>query len=399
MLKGLFLKLLCGLIKKAKIKFKIIVMNKKNVILIMIDGGRLDYALDSELFSKIRSKSVFLSQSITYGPHTIAAMHAVFSGSYGSRTGTNSYWSTFKFKKNQFKTITEYLHENNYYTQADVINQLIIPKQGFDEFVVHDEDNDDLTKRHKEILNSLASSSNQKNFFVYLHFSNIHTGIKNEVLNVYGNHSKEFFKNTHENKKRYDRLFKKSENYLESILDEINKLQLDQNSLILIMSDHGVSTGERLGEHAYGAFCYDYTLRTFTYFLANDLPPIEIKQQTRTIDFTPTILDYLKIPNDKNYSSFDGISLLPLMNGETLPENYAFTETGNPLYEKSPPKEPNVKSIRSSKWKLIFNEYDNSKELYNLELDPDEKNNLINTGESMEESLWNELTALINKHD
>jgi arylsulfatase A-like enzyme len=373
-------------------------MNKKNIIIIMIDGGRLDYALNSELFSKIKSDSIFLSQSITYGPHTIAAMHAVFSGSYGSRTGTNSYWSTFKFKKDKFKTLTEYLQENNYYTQADVINQLIIPKQGFDKFVVHDEDNDDLTLRHKEILQKLESSTD-KNFFVYLHFSNIHTGIKNEVLNVYRNHSQEFFDNVNKNKNRYATLFKKAENYLELILNEIKKLELDKNSLILIMSDHGVSTGERFGEHAYGAFCYDYTLRTFTYFLSSELSQLEIKQQTRTVDFMPTILDYLDIPQDPNFSKLDGVSLLPLFTKKSSPENYAFTETGNPLYEKSPPKEPNVKSIRSSKWKLIFNEHDDSKELYNLEVDPDEKNNLINTGESIEEPLWNELTALINKHD
>ena len=374
-------------------------MNKKNVIIIMIDGGRLDYALKSELFSKIKSNSVFLSQSITYGPHTIAAMHAVFSGSYGTRTGTNSYWSTFKFKKNQFKTLTEYLHENDYYTKADVINKLVIPAQGFDEFIVHDEDKDDLTTRHKEILHNLSTSSNKKNFFVYLHFSNIHTGIKNEVLNVYRNHSKEFFENVDTNKKRYTKLFKKAENYLNSILNEIKKLQLDKNSLILIMSDHGISTGERFGEHAYGAFCYDYTLRTFAYFLTNNLPTIEIKQQTRTIDFLPTILDYLEISEDENYSKPDGISLLPLVNNELIPENYAFTETGNPLYEKSPPKEPNVKSIRTSKWKLIFDEHDTSKELYNLELDPHEKTNMINTGENMEEILWNELQTIINKRD
>ena len=374
-------------------------MNKKNVIIIMIDGGRLDYALNSEIFSRIKSNSVFLSQSITYGPHTIAAMHAVFSGSYGTRTGTNSYWSTFKFKKNQFKTLTEYLHENDYYTKADVINKLVIPAQGFDEFVVHDEDTDDLTTRHKQILQNLSATTNKKNFFVYLHFSNIHTGIKNEVLNVYRNHSKEFFENVDINKKRYSTLFKKAENYLDSILNEIKKLQLDENSLILIMSDHGVSTGERFGEHAYGAFCYDYTLRTFTYFLSNELSPIEIKQQTRTVDFMPTILDYLNIPQDPNFSKLDGVSLLPLFNGKSIPENYAFTETGNPLYEKSPPKEPNVKSIRSSKWKLIFNEHDNSKELYNLELDPNETNNLIGTGENSEEILWNELTTLINTHD
>ena len=56
-------------------------MPKENLIIIMIDGGRLDHAQKSEVFSKIESNSVFLSQSITYAPHTIAAMHAVFSGS------------------------------------------------------------------------------------------------------------------------------------------------------------------------------------------------------------------------------------------------------------------------------------------------------------------------------
>ena len=374
-------------------------MNKKNIIIIMIDGGRLDYALNSKTFSKIRENSVFLSQSITYGPHTIAAMHAVFSGCYGSRTGTNSYWSTFKFKKNEFKTITEYLHENNYYTQADVINQLVIPKQGFDKFIVHDEDKDDLTKKHCEILKELKKISHEKNFFAYLHFSNIHTGIKNEVLNVYHNHSKEFFEDIDINKNRYDKLFIKAENYIETILNEIKKLELDKNSLILIMSDHGVSIGERFGEHAYGAFCYDYTLRTFTYFLADEFPKIEIKQQTRTVDFMPTILEYLEIPFDKNYGDFDGVSLLPLIDGQVITENYALTETGNPLHEKSPPKEPNVKSIRSSKWKLIFNEHDGTRELYNLELDPNENKNLIDTGESMEKILWEKLSKLINTRD
>ena len=256
-----------------------------------------------------------------------------------------------------------------------------------------------MTTRHQQILQNLSTTTNKKNFFVYLHFSNIHTGIKNEVLNVYRNHSKEFFENVDINKKRYSTLFKKAENYLDSILNEIKKLQLDENSLILIMSDHGVSTGERFGEHAYGAFCYDYTLRTFTYFLANNLPTIEIKQQTRTIDFMPTILDYLQIPHDKNYSKLDGVSLLPLVNNELIPENYAFTETGNPLYEKSPPKEPNVKSIRTSKWKLILNEHNNSKELYNLEIDPDETKNLIETGEKIEEILWEKLNYLINTHN
>ena len=375
-------------------------MNQKNIIIVMIDGGRLDRAQNSTIFKKLKSKSIFFSNSITYGPHTIAAMHAVFSGSYGSRTGTNSYWSTFKFKKDKFKTLTEYLKTKNYDTNADVINQLVIPKQGFDNYVVHDELNDNLVERHKNLLDEMNNKKlNNKNFFLYLHYSKIHTGIMNEVLKVYDNYSNDFFSNKQKNESRYDNLFQAAESYLDEILTKIHQLELDKDSIILVMSDHGISVGEKLGERAYGAFCYDYTLRNFAYFLVPDSRSSEIKQQIRTIDYMPTILDFLNIPLDESYSNLDGISLLPLTEGKSISEPYAFSETGNPLKDKAPPKEPNTKSIRTSNWKLIFNEYNNTKELYNLQLDPNENNNLIGTGEKIEELLWIELQNLINKHD
>jgi len=221
-------------------------MNRKNVIIIMIDGGRLDNALNSVIFNKLKKKSVFFSESITYGPHTIAAMHAIFSASYGTRTGTNSYWSTYKFKKNRFKTITEYLKDNNYHTYADIINQLVVPKQGFDKYIVHDELNDNLTKRHKSLLDEMHDKNReQENFFLYLHYSKIHTGIMNKVLKVYNNFSKEFFYNKNKNKLRYDDLFREAENYLNEILEKIYQLNFDKNSIILVMSDHGISIGEK----------------------------------------------------------------------------------------------------------------------------------------------------------
>ena len=370
-------------------------MNKKNLIVILIDGGRLDRALKSEVFTDISSKSVFFSQTITYAPHTIAAMHAVFSGSYGTRTGTNSYWSTFKFKKQKFKTLTEYLHDENYYTCADVISELVIPKQGFDDFFIHDELKDDLSLQHKDLLKTMKNyNSNGQNFFLYLHYSNIHTGIMNDVLKVYNNFSKEFFDNKEQNEKRYDMLFGNAEKYLKSIIDEIKELKLEDDSLILIMSDHGVSVGEKLGERAYGAFCYDYTIRTFTYFLAKEFTSREIAQQIRTIDFMPTILDFLKISFDSNYEKIDGTSLMPLISGLSMPEQIAYSETGNPLDEKEPPKEPNTKSVRTSKWKLILNQYNDSKELYNLEFDPNEEKNLFGKEEKIESFLWEQLQKL-----
>ena len=163
------------------------------------------------------------------------------------------------------------------------------------------------------------------------------------------------------------------------------------------MSDHGISVGERFGERAYGAFCYDYTIKTFAYFIYPDINPIEITQQVRTIDFMSTILDYLKIEQDKNYENPDGESLLLLINGKLLKEKTAYSETGNPLEDKKPPKEPNTKSVRTSKWKLIINEYNNTKELYDLENDPDEKNTVIGKYIYIEKALYNEFLKIQHK--
>ena len=86
----------------------------------MIDGARLDYSSKSKIFNSLKQSSVYFSQPITYGPHTIAAMHAVFSGTYGTKTGTNSYWSTYQFKKDKFKEF--YINK--------VVNLLLIIKKG-----------------------------------------------------------------------------------------------------------------------------------------------------------------------------------------------------------------------------------------------------------------------------
>ena len=370
-------------------------MVKKNVILICIDGGRLDRALNSKAFKHLATKSIFFPQTITYAPYTNSAIHALISGSYGNRNGCYSYWHSIKFKKNEFKTLTEYLHDADYFTHADTPSDLVLPNSGFDKFEVYDESMVDLTERHKELLKNMKQINDQgKNFFLYLHYESIHTGILNPVLKAYDNYSKEYFENRKINEERYDKLFRNAENYLESILNEIENLEMNDDSLVLVMSDHGISVGEKFGERAYGAFCYDYTIKTFTYFLANNLPTLEIKQQTRTIDFMPTVLDFLEIPLDHNFASLDGISLTPLINGEETDEQIAFTETANPLESKKPPKEPNTKSVRTSKWKLIYNEHNNTKELYNLEQDPNENKNLIGNGLEIEEFLWEELLKI-----
>jgi len=365
---------------------------KKNVIIILIDGGRVDFASKSSVFNKLKSNFVFFENSITYAPYTTAAMHAVLSGCYGNRTGVNSYWNVFKFKNNQFLTLADYLNENNYYTFADGHTELIIPKFGFDEFNIHDEQKIDLTKWHSKLLEKMKKiNNNEKNFFLYLHYSKIHTGISNEVLKVFNNFSKEYFENNNLNLDRYSKLFHNAEIYLDSIMNKIIELNLLKNSIILVLSDHGISVGEKVGERAYGAFCYDYTLKTFGYLYNSDISPTTIHSQVRHVDYMPTILEMLKIPINTSFEKLDGQSLIPVINGQNQPENFAFSETGNPLNENAPPKIPNTKSIRNSNWKLIHNEYDDTKELYDLENDPKEEKNIIGKNPEIEINLIKEL--------
>jgi len=374
---------------------KILVLKslKKNLIIILMDGARLDFTEKSSTFKKLNSKSVFFSQMITYAPYTTAAMHAMLSGCYGNRTGVNSYWHVYEFKNNNFLTLADYLSDNNYYTFADGHTELIIPKFGFDEFNIHDEQKIDLEKWHSELLEKMKKVNDEgRNFFLYLHYSKIHTGISNDVLKVFNNFSEEYFDNKTSNFERYSKLFKNAELYFETIFKKINSLDLLKNSIVLVLSDHGISIGEKMGERAYGAFCYDYTLKTFAYLIDSDVLPKKISSQIRHVDLMPTVLDMLNIPINSNYEKLDGESLMPLIRGQDTKENFAFSETGNPLNEKAPPKIPNVKSIRNSKWKLIYNEHDDTKELYDLENDPNEENNLSGKKLDIEDFLVKEIS-------
>ena len=139
-------------------------------------------------------------------------------------------------------------------------------------------------------------------------------------MKVYNNFSEEYFENKSKNKQRYNDLFQKAENYLQEVYQKILDLDLFKNSIVLIISDHGISIGEKIGERAYGSYCYDYTIKTFANYNSPDLPSQEFKQQVSHVDFIPTILDDLGINQDESYEKMDGISLLQAIKNKNFKE-------------------------------------------------------------------------------
>ena len=367
-----------------------------NLIFITIDGARVDRIVQGKNYCKLIEKSAFFQTTITYAPFTIAALHAVFSGTYGNHTGVNSYWSTPNFKKDKFKTLTNYLHDQDYFTYGDCINKLVIPRIGFDKLVIHDELHDDLISRHISLIDKMSGLNKQdKKFFLYLHYSNIHTGIMQEVLKKYDNFSDEYFKNKEKNEKLYDILFNRADDYLGKIFNHFEQSEISNDTLLVVISDHGISIGEKFGERAYGVFCYDYTLKSTALFYHNSIPKITVQNQIRSIDILPTILEILSIPIDENYEKFQGKSLLPIIKGNKE-TRIAFSQSGNPLKTGKPPKEPNVNAIRTDDWKYIKNTHDDSEELYNLKDDPNEEKNLISIKKGKADEMRSEMNRTLN---
>ena len=355
--------------------------------MILIDGTRFDAIEKTPFYQELKKEAVFFSQLITYAPYTLASLNSLFSGMYGYKNGVNGYYKAYSFDKENCFTLAQYLKEAGYYTEADFLRDGLAPTQGFGKPRAHDEFHDDLLIRHSEILTLIKT---KEPFFLFLHYSKIHANAVTTTKN-YTDFDEKFFNKRDENFKNYLGWVQESSDYLKAIIKKIKEEHLWENSIILILSDHGVSVGDRVGEKMYGSYLYDYTLRCFLYLIGKKFPNnLEIKNIIRNIDVLPTILDILKIKEKNNYKKIQGKSFLPFIYGKEE-DRTAYSETGGLGGPTPSPEIHNVRAVRTNEWKLIYNETNKKKELYNLVEDKEEKNNLIGKNSDIEDTLWKEM--------
>jgi arylsulfatase A-like enzyme len=317
-------------------------------------------------------------------------MNSIFTGMYGRKNGINAYYQMFQDPKPGCITLAEYLSENGWYNAGDLMRLSLVSHKGFKTVTSQeDKNNPDFFKIHSEIIDQIKKDKNpDQPFFAYLHYSKIHNSIKENVFDKYDDFSEEYFSNKDQNLKNYDTYLEDASNYLEKIYQKILDDDLSSNSIIIIIADHGMGIGEKIGERAYGIFTYDYSIRTFAYFIQPKIFPqgMEISELTETIDIMPTILNALEIPEKTSCLKIQGKNLLEYIKNSKASEprnefdgRFAFSETGGVEGPWPSPKEPNVMCIRNFKWKLIHNLTPDNWELYDLEKDPHENENLVDS--------------------
>ena len=387
-------------------------MKKYNIILLLIDGARIDRLFQFPIFKKLKEEGCFFSEMITSAPYTLVAMNSIFTGMYGSKNGINAYHKIFQDPKTGCKTLAEYLTENGWYTRGDAMRLSLVSNKGFTKLTSQEDDPDpDFSKIHKEILDETINEVNgERPYFLYLHYPKIHHSIKENVFDKYDDFSEEYYEDKKRNLRNYDEYLKEAADYLDEIyFNNLSKKQ-SNDSIIIIMTDHGMGVGEKVGERAYGSFTYDYTLRTFALFIQPKIFPKgkEISELVRAIDVMPTILDCLQVSTDQSCLRMQGQSLLNLIN-QTTDQNksktdedsefqkIAYSETGGVNGPWPSPNAPNIKCVRTKKWKLIHNLTPDTWELYNLKNDPQELKNVVDEYPLVVTKLKDKLQSIIDE--
>lgn len=180
------------------------------------------------------------------------------------------------------------------------------------------------------------------------------------------------------------------------VLDYLEAHGLLENTMIVYTSDQGFY----MGEHGWfdKRFMYEESFRTPLLVRLPGGKKGDVDEMVQNIDYGPTILDLagVQVPEDMH-----GVSFLPLLRGEEVPEwrsslYYHFYEY---------PAEHSVcrhYGVRTDRYKLIhfYNDVD-CWELYDLQTDPSEMNNIFgNPGtEEITKQLKQEMLKLQERYD
>ena len=365
--------------------------NKLNVIFVLLDGARWDRLHTSNDFQEISKEGTLINNVTTAMPYTVGSLNVTFSGLYGKDNGVNAYYNVLKLKE-EITNLPIIFKKEGYFTACDLLHEKILANRGFDIHQSHDEFSDDLEIKHKNLIKQCLEKANGKPLFLFLYFSRLHTITVSDVLKKYEWNDKRFYNKKDENLKRYDNGFKEVGKYMRGLLYSLKKLKIYDDSIIIFFSDHGTGVGERFGERNYGSFTYEETIRTFYLFIG---PKIINNQKSdkllSTIDIFPTILELCGIKINKKKIGVSFHNFLLGKQSEPIEKEFTFSETGALHGPYPSPEISNVFCIKTKNFKLMYLRDIDEWKMYDLQSDPNETMNIIDTGLKAEKILKEKL--------
>ncbi|PWT92306.1 MAG: hypothetical protein C5B54_03740 [Acidobacteria bacterium] len=295
-----------------------------NVLLVTIDTLRADYVsaygsqkVHTPNIDSVAAEGVLFRVAVSSVPLTLPSHVSIFTGLIPP---VHQVRDNGGFVLNQrVTTLTEILKVHGMHTAAFIgsfsLDSRFGLAQGFD---IYDENYPTTAtkvtmpeRRAEDVANAALKwlSSNKGPWFVWVHFFDPHFPYQPPV-----EFQKKYPGDLYAGEVAY------ADQQLGRLLEFLKQNHLDKTTLIVITSDHGESLGEH-GEKTHGIFGYESTLHVPLILAPMNHGSIETR--VRLIDVAPTILELQHLHFG---SKIQGLSLVPLLNGKTLPPSDSYFE-------------------------------------------------------------------------
>jgi choline-sulfatase len=369
-----------------------------NVILVSLDTTRADHLgcygydlAETPAIDRFAKEGVRFARAKTQVPITLPSHSTVFTGKTPVAHGAHLHSSVLADDGNE--TLAEILRANGYRTAAfvgaTVLDHSFGIAQGFDHY------DDDLgfegaagaarvERSAAEVLGRAKrwiGENRSGPFFAFIHLYDAHLPYRPPAP----------YARRHQGRP-YDGEIAAVDAEFGRFLKYLDGEGLRDNTLIIVLADHGESLGEH-GIEGHSAFIYE--TMTWVPLIAGcpGLLPAgkTVEDQARLMDVLPTILDILGIDAPP---SIQGASLLPRVLGrERAPELPAYIESRhlNDLFGWSP-----LLGIETRKWKYIRAP---RPELYDLADDPGELRNVYADHPDVVSTLDRQLVGFLSNAD
>lgn len=373
----------------------------RNVLLITVDTLRADHlgsygyaAAQTPNMDQWASKGTLFENATTTVPLTLPAHSSMMTGQNPYVHGVRDNGGFYLDEK--AVTLAETLKEAGFHTggfvSAFVLDRRWGISQGFDYYF----DNFELSKYKMLSLDSVQRRGDEtleeglkwmdqnkdSRFFAWIHFYDPHTPYE----------PPEPFRSAALTKGGiglYDGEISFVDNLIGRINDFLVKRNLLSTTIVVLVADHGESLGQHQ-ESGHGFFVYDATVHVPLIILMPGETPRRIPDQVRTIDIRATILDAV---GDTTASKGQGVSLLPLVRGESLEKPLvAYSESYYPRFHYGWSE---LKAIRTNEYKYIQAP---EQEFYRMPEDPHEKDNLFQSEQKRAALFERELVQMIGEH-
>jgi len=390
----------------------------KKVILISLDtvkagdlgiyGSKRNTSTNIDALGQDKEAIVF-ENAYTPVPETLPAHIAAFTGLYPKKTGYANNIDVNKNKK--FTTISKIFRDNGYKTagfySSTVFSQIDYIDLGFDDvdppldYTWSDRTEISAEETNNKVFSWLGAHY-QDNFFLWVHYYEAHnpyTPFCTKDLYSKG------LKPTHPDyldgsikiadRRMWDSVTKADNDYLNAKYDEeiycmdkqfanliskLKSLKIYDDATIIVFGDHGESFDHKALFHGFKLYQSEVHIPLI---IKSALIKAPSQDNVSLLDITPSLVDAYQLKVNGSLK-FDGISLNKVREGY---DRALYLETAGPYFMES--NANNALGLITNNLKLI----DTSKglELYDINADLQEKNNLVKETSSQEMSKLTEL--------